>query len=489
MAANPENPISLQRYRQLPDGMYEEVDPTPTTKPALLQLNRRLLAEYGIDEQWFLSQEALGVLSGNQVDSRNAPIAMAYAGHQFGHWVPQLGDGRAHMLGQLCCADGTIVDVQLKGSGKTRYSRGGDGRATLGSVVREYLISEAMAGLGIASSRSLAVIATGEPVYREEPEPGAILVRTAESHLRVGSFQYAAAHLGPEALRSLADSVIERNFQAIGHSSNRYAELLSSVIARQARLVAQWMLVGFIHGVMNTDNMSVAGETIDFGPCAFIDEFSSDKVFSSIDRHGRYAWNQQPNIALWNLSHLAATLLPLLDADEEQAVAVAKERLETFTPQFNSHFFSGMRLKLGLSESFDAQTIEAFARRTLEVLGRHGVDFTVFFDALTRIVLNEPAAEPPESFARTDDGQVWLADWRAMEKTNEPELMRLTNPAVIARNHRVEQAIAAACAGDLEPMRRLTKVLETPFTLASEDAEFAAPPLPHERVTRTFCGT
>jgi uncharacterized protein YdiU (UPF0061 family) len=235
--------------------------------------------------------------------------------------------------------------------------------------------------------------------------------------------------------------------------------------------------------------MSVAGETIDFGPCAFIDEFRSDKVFSSIDRHGRYAWNQQPNIALWNLSHLASTLLPLLDVSEEQAVAVAKERLETFTPQLNSHFFSGMRLKLGLSESFDGQTVEAFARRTLDVLGRHGVDFTIFFDALTRLVLNEPGAELPESFIRTEDGRAWLAQWRAMEKTNEPELMRLTNPAVIARNHRVEQAIVAACAGDLEPMRRLTKVLETPFTLAANDAEFAAPPLLHERVTRTFCGT
>ncbi len=489
MAANPQNPIALQHYRQLPAGMFEEVAPTPTPRPVLLELNTRLLAEYGVDEQWFLSDEALGVFSGNQVNSRNAPIAMAYAGHQFGHWVPQLGDGRAHMLGQMRCADGTIVDVQLKGSGRTRFSRGGDGRATLGSVVREYLISEAMAGLGIPTSRSLAIIETGEPVYREEPEPGAILVRTAASHVRVGSFQYAAAHLGVEALRALADSVIQRNYPALERSDSRYAELLSEVIARQSKLVAQWMLVGFIHGVMNTDNMSVAGETIDFGPCAFIDEFRSDKVFSSIDRYGRYAWNQQPTIAQWNLSHLAATLLPLLDTDEERAVAIAKERLEAFTPQFNSHFLSGMRLKLGLSEALDAQAVEGFVNRTLELLGRHEVDFTVFFDALTRIVMDEPGAALPEPLAASDDGQAWLEQWGGMGQSNEPELMRLANPAVIARNHRVEQAISAASSGDFEPMRRLRKVLETPFTLARENAEFALPPQLHERVTRTFCGT
>jgi uncharacterized protein YdiU (UPF0061 family) len=491
MATTAENPIRLQQYRLLPPEMYQEVDPTPASQPELLELNRGLLAEYGIDPQWFETPEGLDVLSGNAVIAANAPIAMAYAGHQFGHWVPQLGDGRAHMLGQLTAADGFTFDVQLKGSGRTRFSRGGDGRATLGSVVREYVISEAMAGLGIATSRSLAIIGTGEPVFREEPEPGAILVRTAASHIRVGSFQYAAAHLGPEALRRLADHVIERNYPNIVDAELRYAELLSSVIARQARLVAQWMLVGFIHGVMNTDNMSVAGETIDFGPCAFIDEFQFDKVFSSIDRHGRYAWDQQANVAHWNLTQLAATLLPLIDADEDRAVAVARERLAQFTPQFNEHFYAGMRAKLGLSDSIDAIELESFTRETLQLLGDQSVDFTLFFDALTRIAQGADQDDLLDLFARRESVGSWLRKWQSMDRLSksEVEIMRLANPAVIARNHRVEQVIAAANEGNPEPMRRLCSVLSTPFTLAKENADLKIPPQPHERVTRTFCGT
>ena len=489
MVATLANPITLQQYRALPAGMYEVVAPTPTRQPALLELNRGLLAELGIDADWFETDEALGVFSGNAVNATNSPIAMAYAGHQFGHWVPQLGDGRAHMLGQLRSADGTSVDVQLKGSGRTRFSRGGDGRATLGAVVREHIVSEAMAGLGIATSRSLAIVATGEPVYREEPEPGAILVRTAGSHVRVGTFQFAAAHLGADAVRALADHVIERNYPALRGSPERYAELLEVVVARQARLVAQWMLVGFIHGVMNTDNMSIVGETIDFGPCAFIDEFRSDKVFSSIDRNGRYAWNQQHHVAHWNLTHFAATLLSLLDAEESRAVEVARERLSGFTPQFEAHFLAGMRTKLGIAESADPEALATFARETLDLLAQHEIDFTVFFDQLTRVAGGDDEARLTPMFRDDAAAQAWLGRWRAFEHMREHELMRLANPAVIARNHRVEQAIGAANDGDLEPMRRLCAALAAPFTLSAADADLAEPPAQHERVTRTFCGT
>jgi uncharacterized protein YdiU (UPF0061 family) len=491
MATSLENPIRLQHYRVLPPDMYEEVNPTPASQPQLLELNRGLLAEFGHDAAWYESEEALGVLSGNAVSAANAPIAMAYAGHQFGHWVPQLGDGRAHMLGQLLSADGVAWDVQLKGSGRTRFSRGGDGRATLGSVVREYVVSEAMAGLGIATSRSLAIVATGEPVMREAPEPGAILVRTAASHIRVGSFQYAAAHLGRPALQALADHVIERNYQELLEADSRYEALLAAVIARQARLVAQWMLVGFIHGVMNTDNMSVAGETIDFGPCAFIDEFKTNKVFSSIDRHGRYAWDQQAGVANWNLTQLAATLLPLLDEDEDSAVAIARAQLEQFTPQFNGWFMAGMRTKLGLSEATGDEAFEQFVRDTLQMLDEQSADFTLFFDSLTQIRHGQNEDALLAQLANRTAGERWLESWQSISRGNEeaPEIMRLANPAVIARNHRVEQVIEAANAGDLEPMRRLCKALATPYTLADENADLAIAPQPNERVTQTFCGT
>lgn len=491
MVTSTQNPIASQHYRALPAEMYEVVNPTPAKEPQLLELNHQLLAEYGLEATWFQSADALGVLSGSATIPDNAPLAMAYAGHQFGHWVPQLGDGRAHMLGQLNSADGATRDVQLKGSGRTRFSRGGDGRATLGSVVREYVISEAMAGLGIPTSRSLAIVATGESVLRERPEPGAILVRTAASHIRVGSFQYAAARLGADALKALADHVVEHNYPMLLDADSRYVELLSAVIERQAHLVAQWMLAGFIHGVMNTDNMSVAGETIDFGPCAFIDEFSSGKVFSSIDRNGRYAWDQQPSVAHWNLTQLAATLLPLFDSDEERAVEIARERLALFTPQFNQRFFAGMGAKLGLAAAVQADQLEQFARETLELLGTHAVDFTVFFDALTRATNDSDDSALTVLFEQPEAARDWLVRWHEFERLpqQENEIMRLANPAVIARNHQVEHVIEAANAGDLQPMRRLCAALAAPYTLAPENADLAVPPKPHERVTRTFCGT
>ena len=485
-----QNPISEQRYRTLPSSMFTAADPTPVTRPVMLALNRALLAELAIDTSWFESDEALVVLSGSASYAANPPIAMAYAGHQFGHWVPLLGDGRAHMLGQISGGNGTMIDVQLKGSGRTQYSRNGDGRATLGSVMREYLISEAMAGLGIPTTRSLAIVGTGDTVLRERHLPGAVLVRTAESHVRVGSFQHAAENLEAGSVQALADHLIVRNYPDIATRAAPYAELLGTVVEKQAHLIAQWMLVGFIHGVMNTDNMSVVGETIDFGPCAFMDEFHPQKVFSSIDVRGRYAWDQQASIGLWNLTQLAASLLSVLDDDEDAAVAIAKERLAEFTPQFNAAFASGLCTKFGLARH--AQDVETFAKRSLSLLAEDAVDFTVFFDRLTQIVLGGPDEPVRALFGRSDKIDEWLRQWRSYElmDRNSSSRMRDANPAVIARNHRVEQAIVAATdEGDFALFWRLCEALAKPFELAQADLDLGVPPLPEERVTRTFCGT
>ena len=484
------NPITEQQYRTLPSGMFATGDPTPTNQPIMLQLNRELLAESAIDATWFEHNDALAILSGNTSNATNPPIAMAYAGHQFGHWVPLLGDGRAHMLGQMVSGHGPAIDVQLKGSGRTQYSRGGDGRATLGSVIREYLVSEAMAGLGIPTTRSLAIVGTGDTVIRERPAPGAILVRTAASHVRVGSFQHAAANLGVDAVKALADHVIARNYPDVAASPEPHAELLGLVIERQAHLIAQWMLVGFIHGVMNTDNVSIVGETIDFGPCAFIDEFSPNKVFSSIDRHGRYAWDQQASIGLWNLTQLASCLLPLLDDDEEKAIAIARERLGEFMPQFNAAFASGICTKFGFAEPTAAA--EDFSKRSLLLLAEEAVDFTVFFDCLTSIVRGGPDEPVRALFGQPEKLDQWLPQWRNFEHMDAESStrMRHANPALVARNHRVEQAIAEASdEGDFSLFRRLCAALQDPFEVAEADLDLRIPPLPEERVTQTFCGT
>ena len=295
------NPIRFQYYRELPADMFAESRPAPTSAPTMLAINQGLLDQLGIDSTWFSSEAGLSILSGNSIDETNHPIAMAYSGHQFGHWSPVLGDGRAHMLGQVKTARDEYLDLQLKGSGRTKFSRGGDGLATLGSVIREYLLSEAMAGLGIPTTRSIAMLATGDRIAREQLNPGAILLRSAESHLRVGSFHDAYANLGKSGVKALADFTIARHYPELAEAPEKYLELLSAIGERQASLIAEWMLVGFIHGVMNTDNMSIVGDTIDFGPCAFMDEYNPDKVFSSIDEQGRYAWDQQPMIGCWNL--------------------------------------------------------------------------------------------------------------------------------------------------------------------------------------------
>lgn len=483
------NPIALNSYRSLPGQMFTEDIPLATRDPRLMILNDRLLQEYEIADTWFRSAEGLGVLSGHSINADNPPIAMAYAGHQFGHHVPLLGDGRAHMLGQMRTADGA-VDIQLKGSGRTAFSRGGDGRATLASVLREYIVSEAMAGLGIPTTRSLAVIETGDPVFRDQDEAGAILARTARSHIRIGSFQYAAESLGSDAVRALADYVIDQHFPELANQEHRYAALLSAVSDRQASLIARWMLVGFIHGVMNTDNMSVVGETIDFGPCAFMDEFSANKVFSSIDRRGRYAWAKQPGIGLWNLARFAETLLPLLSSDSDSAIRIAETRLENFMPAFQTVFYGGLQEKLGLSDQ--AKINKAFADETLELLDEQAIDMTVFFDMLTRVAGSEPDQALLELFKDQEAAQQWLTRWQGLTggHADTAQRMRRVNPAVIARNHRVEEALQEATGKqDLGLLMRLTAALRNPYELTAENVDLQTPPLPEERVTATFCGT
>jgi uncharacterized protein YdiU (UPF0061 family) len=481
------NPISLNGYAALPASLFSHDAPVRPAQPALLLLNEGLLEQYALPRAWFHGPDALDILSGSAVNPANPPLAMAYAGHQFGQRVPLLGDGRAHMLGQMETATGP-VDVQLKGSGPTTYSRGGDGRATLSSVLREYIVSEAMAGLGIATTRSLAVIETGEPVYREQPEPGGILARTAQSHIRVGSFQLAASHPDTEVVKALADHMLAQHFAECRAADNPYQALLAEVSQRQAQLIAQWMLVGFIHGVMNTDNMSIVGETIDFGPCAFMDEFNFDKVFSSIDRRGRYAWSRQPSIGLWNLTRLAETLLPLLDTDTEAAVRCAETTLENFMPLFQEHFYDGMRRKLGLPEQTDA-TVRCIDR-TLDMLHQHAIDMTVFFDTLTRAAATGSDTALRELLAGVADAGDWLSAWHAARDPAAAATMRRANPAVIARNHRVAEALQAATdRGDLEPTERLVAALRQPFDCADEHRNLQLPPRPEERVTQTFCGT
>lgn len=487
------SPILVPNYRRLPNYMYKESMPEAAVSPQLLALNTRLLEALGQDLTWFNSPDALAQLSGQSYYASNLPLALAYSGHQFGGWSALLGDGRAHLLGQLKTQTGELIDVQLKGSGATAFSRGGDGRATLGAVIREYLISEAMAGLKIATTGSMAVITTGDTVWRDIAHPGAILVRTAKSHIRVGSFQYAAAHHGNDAVKALADFTIAEHYPDALKSDTPYAEFLAMVIARQARLVAQWMLVGFIHGVMNTDNSSITGETIDYGPCAFMDEFKLDKVFSSIDSQGRYAWGNQGSIAQWNMARFAETLLPLLNADETQAQAVAQTQLSRFSEIFSEHFYSGMAKKLALVASADKHDL---VDMTLQLLSSSSVDFTQFFDRLTE---HHCGGTDDNLLALFSDSgtqaqllQDWLTQWRdnvSSDPKSQAE-MRQANPKIVARNHKVEAAIFAAEKDhNYAPFFDMVRVLANPYQLDQTDTHYQDAPSKDERVTRTFCGT
>jgi len=469
-------------YARLPPRFYARVDPTPVAAPRLIRLNSVLARELRLDPAFLASPEGIEILAGNRVAPGSEPLAMAYAGHQFGHYSPQLGDGRANLLGEVGGRD-----IQLKGAGPTPFSRRGDGRAALGPVLREYIVSEAMHALGVPTTRALAAVTTGEPVYRETVLPGAVLTRVAASHIRVGTFQYFAANGDNDAVRLLADHVIARHYPPAAGAENPYLALLEGVIARQASLIAHWLLIGFIHGVMNTDNCSVAGETIDYGPCAFMDAYDPATVFSSIDRGARYAYGNQPRIAQWNLTRLAEALLPLLNEDRETAVAAAMDALRAFEPQFQAAYQAGLRRKIGLRTQQDGDT--ALVEKLLAIMVKTGADFTLTFRRMADAII-------VGSFAEGEHFEAWTDRWRERllaehaDPAETSRAMRAVNPAFIPRNHQIEAAIAAATEReDFSLFETLVTVLARPFDDQPDVAHLALPPLPEERVLQTFCGT
>ncbi|SDB71846.1 protein adenylyltransferase SelO [Belnapia rosea] len=482
-------------YARLPGRFFHRMEPKPVAAPRLVKLNLPLAEGLGLDPEALASPEGVEILAGNRIAEGSDFIAQAYAGHQFGHFNPQLGDGRAILLGEVVGRDGQRRDIQLKGSGRTPFSRGGDGRAAIGPVLREYIISEAMFALGIPTTRSLAAVLTGEQVFREAALPGAVLTRIAASHIRVGTFQFFAARGDEEAVRLLADHVIARHYPEVAGADAPYLRLLEGVIARQAALVAQWMLVGFIHGVMNTDNTTISGETIDYGPCAFMDHYDPATVFSSIDHAGRYAYGNQPRIMQWNLARLAEALLPLLAEDEQKAVEIAQEALGGFVPLFQAAWLEGMRRKIGLATAEDGDA--ALIGGLLGAMQEAGADFTLTFRLLA-----EAAADPGADaslaalFEKTGGYAPWAAQWRqrleaeSLAPTARATAMRAVNPAFIPRNHQVEAALAAATEGeDFAPFEALLAVLARPFEDQPGQARYAAPPEPEQRVLQTFCGT
>lgn len=474
-------------YARLPKSFFTRLNPTPVRSPQLIFLNDTLAATLGLNVQELQSEDGVAVLAGNRIPEGALPLAQAYAGHQFGHFT-MLGDGRALLLGEQITPLGERFDIQLKGSGRTTYSRQGDGRAALGPMLREYIISEAMHGLGIATTRSLAVVTTGEAVIRETELPGAILTRVAASHLRVGTFQYVSKWGTVEDLRALADYTLQRHFTDVDDAPNRYLLLLQEVIKRQAKLIAKWQLVGFIHGVMNTDNMALSGETIDYGPCAFMDDYDPATVFSSIDIHGRYAYGNQPRIAGWNLARFAETLLPLLHDNQEQAVKLAQDAISDFTELYNANWLAGMRAKLGIFNE-EIQD-ESLIKDLLSMMQKYRADYTNTFRALT---FDTP--EDTALFGSTEFAQ-WQEQWQArLGRQQEPkasshQLMRNSNPALIPRNHRVEAALEAAVKqGDYSVIERFLDVLSNPYAHSPEQADYSTLPEQSTCPYRTYCGT
>ncbi len=469
-------------YGQLPERFYTRLAPTPVAEPGLVAINETLARDLGIDPDSLKTPEGLAALSGNTVPAGADPLAQVYAGHQFGGWSPQLGDGRAILLGEVIDSNGIRRDIQLKGSGPTPYSRMGDGRAWLGPVIREYLVSEAMHALGIPTTRALAAVTTGETVIREAPLPGAVLTRVASSHIRVGTFQFFAARQDLDAIQKLTGHVIARHYPGAEDA----LDLLKQVITAQARLVAQWMSVGFIHGVMNTDNSHVAGETIDYGPCAFMDTYHPDTVYSSIDQYGRYAYSNQPQIAVWNMAQFATCLLPLIDENQDAAVEAATEAVHAFPDLYQAEWLRLFRAKIGLTsaEESDAELIQTLLGRMATLRA----DFTNTFRALSEGNARDQFLDP----AAYDS---WAEDWTA-RRARDPKdnaaqdaLMRASNPALIPRNHRVEEAIQASTSGDYTPILNLHEALSTPYDPAEGTEAFRRPPTEGEVVKQTFCGT
>jgi serine/tyrosine/threonine adenylyltransferase len=474
-------------YARLPKLFYSSQNPNTTRSPKLIILNGPLTASLGLNIEALQSEDGVAVLAGNRIPEGASPLAQAYAGHQFGHFT-MLGDGRAMLISEQITPSGERFDIQLKGSGRTSYSRGGDGRAALGPMLREYIISEAMHALGIPTTRSLAVVTTGESVIRETELTGAIMTRVASSHLRVGTFQYVAKWGTIEELRILADYTLKRHYPDIEADENRYLSLLQEVIKRQAMLISKWQLVGFIHGVMNTDNMTISGETIDYGPCAFMDAYDPETVFSSIDTQGRYAYGNQPYIAGWNLARFAETLLPLLHDNEDEGVKLAQEAISNFMELYHSNWLAGMREKLGVfnEETQDESLIEDL----LSMMQKYRADYTNTFRALTL-----DRHEDTVLFGTPEYAQ-WHELWQARQerqqesKASSQQLMRKSNPAVIPRNHRVEAALEAAVQqGDYSVMEKLLDVLSSPYAHTPEQAEYCTLPAPSTRPYRTFCGT
>lgn len=466
-------------YTKLPKIFYTHQSPTTVCAPKLIIFNRSLASSLGVPLQ-------LDVFAGNEIPKGAEPLAQAYAGHQFGYFT-MLGDGRAILLGEQITDSGERFDIQLKGSGRTPYSRGGDGRAALGPMLREYIISEAMHALDIPTTRSLAVVTTGETITREEYLPGAVLTRVAASHIRVGTFEYASRFGASEDVRCLADYTIKRHFPSIATLENKYLQLLREVIKRQASLISKWQLVGFIHGVMNTDNMAISGETIDYGPCAFMDVYDPTTVFSSIDTHGRYSYENQTKMAVWNLARFAETLLPFLHDDKNKAVSIAQEELAKFESLYQDHWQSGMRAKLGLynNEVEDLSLIKDI----LQLMQQHKADYTKTFQSLTF------DKDDGQNLFSSPDYHHWHERWQArlsrqsISKAESKELMKSHNPAIIPRNHRVEDALAAANEGDLSKMHKLLDALKNPYRYTPEQEEFSTLPAPEFCHYKTFCGT
>jgi uncharacterized protein YdiU (UPF0061 family) len=477
-------------YVRLPEALYSRVAPVPVARPGLAVLNEGLAAELGLDVERLAGPEGAEIFAGNRLPEGAEPIAQAYAGHQFGNFT-NLGDGRAVLLGEQITPRGERFDVQLKGSGPTPYSRRGDGRAALGPMLREYIISEAMHALGIPTTRSLAVATTGEQIAREGMLPGAVLTRVAASHIRVGTFEYASA-LGDRALlEALLEHTLHRHYPEVVGAENPALALFSAALEQQAALVARWLGVGFIHGVMNTDNMALSGETIDYGPCAFMDAYDPGTVFSSIDLGGRYAYGNQPQIVHWNLARLAEALLPLIDEEREQAIAAGEEALGRFPDRFRHHYAAGLRAKLGLAGEEEGDF--DLAKELLSWMREAGADFTNAFAALT---LSAAAGRPEGELSFAGGGfRAWHEKWTArLQRQSLPReevasLMRKMNPVVIPRNHRVEEALAAAAAGDYGVMHRLLAVLQRPFEDNAENESYRAAPEPGGEPYRTFCGT
>lgn len=478
---------AVNTYARLPADFYERIAPTPVRAPQLLLWNEPLAAELELDRLELGSEdERAQVFAGNTVPASFEPIALAYAGHQFGHFVPSLGDGRAHLLGEVIDRDGNGRELQLKGSGRTSFSRGGDGRCVLGPAVRELIMSEAMFGLGVPTTRSLSVVATGEHVRREGPVPGAVVTRVARSHLRVGTFQYFAARQNTDAIRTLVDYAVERLFPDIDAAPGRERTLafLDRVVSGQVATVTEWLRVGFIHGVMNTDNTAISGETIDFGPCAMMNAYHPETVFSSIDRYGRYAFGNQPKILAWNMVRLAECLLPLVDEDLDKAVEIVQPRLEEIAAQLEAADRSMMGKKIGLTEvgPEDAALIDEL----LVLMREHRLDYTNTFVGLAK-ALEEPGSDDLPSTLGP-----WIARWRTRVASREDAvaLMRRTNPLVIPRNHHVEAALAAVTdSGDIAPTERLVAVMRDPYQAGPDTAAYADPPPGGDQGYQTFCGT